>query len=306
MRDKIDVHADDFAYSIQTSKDIIDCMKEGALDSFSIICNTKCFDRCMEMLYETIPVLPFLPKMSVHLDLPEGLSDSEKLPMSWTKLFLASYLPGRKKLKEEIKAELKKQIEKTKPVIDKCIALAEKHGVNCFQKGLRLDSHVHTHLIPVVADALTELLEESDYEVEYIRNPKEPIFPFVKAASLWPSYSFVNIIKNRILMFYSGKIDSYCQKHALPENYMWGLMMSGHMDIERIRKLFPEMVKTSEKGGRNLEILLHPGKAGFDEYSDEMNPDYFREFNSSENRAIEKEAVLSIRKVLDEYYERNR
>ena len=58
----------------------------------------------MELLYQKIPELPFLPKMSVHLDFVEGrcLAGKEKAPvlvgreeavmgLSWGKLFLLSY-----------------------------------------------------------------------------------------------------------------------------------------------------------------------------------------------------------------------
>ena len=47
----VDIHADDYGYSINTSKDMLECMKAGALDSISIICNTKWFEYSMEMLY---------------------------------------------------------------------------------------------------------------------------------------------------------------------------------------------------------------------------------------------------------------
>ena len=55
----VDIHADDYGYSINTSKDMLECMKAGALDSISIICNTKWFEDSMEMLYREIPHLPF-------------------------------------------------------------------------------------------------------------------------------------------------------------------------------------------------------------------------------------------------------
>ena len=66
---------------------------------------------------------------------------------------------------------------------------------------LRIDSHQHTHLIPVVADALFEVLEENQWEVEYIRNAKEPIGPFLKMNSLYSSYQAINFVKNILLNF---------------------------------------------------------------------------------------------------------
>lgn len=299
---EIDIHADDYGYSINTSLDMLECMKANSLRSFSIMCNTKWFEESMELLYKEIPHLSYLPLMSIHLDLPEGKSESSLFPMSWGKLFIASYTPKRKAVKEELKKELKRQIEKTQNVIDKCICIAKENQIECRQKGIRLDSHVHTHLIPVVWDALTEVIAEEDYQIEYIRNPKEPIGPFLKNFSLIPSYGIINLIKNRILMFYSGKVDRYCEKHDIAKMYMWGLAMSGHMDYDRIKRVYPDMLNKAKRDGRTLELLFHPGKASPEEYSEEMNPEYFRDANSSENRHIEKNAVLNIKEITGEYY----
>ena len=68
---KIDIHADDYALTENTSKDMLACMKAGKLHSISIVPNTSCFEKCMEMLYNEIPDMPFLPLLSVHLDFVE-------------------------------------------------------------------------------------------------------------------------------------------------------------------------------------------------------------------------------------------
>ena len=49
---------------------------------------------------------------------------------------------------------------------------------------LRIDSHQHTHMIPVVAEALFEVLEEQGWKVSYVRDAKEPFFLFFKNAYL--------------------------------------------------------------------------------------------------------------------------
>ena len=69
---KTDIHADDYALTPNTSRDMLTCMKEGWLDSISVVPNMSCFEECMNMLYKEIPDLPFLPVMSVHLDFVEG------------------------------------------------------------------------------------------------------------------------------------------------------------------------------------------------------------------------------------------
>ncbi|MBQ6334376.1 MAG: ChbG/HpnK family deacetylase [Erysipelotrichaceae bacterium] len=297
MKAELDIHADDFGYSLHTSEDLIECMKEGKLDSISIICNTSHFEKSMDLLYEQIPALPFLPLMSIHLDLPEGESESRILPMSWVSLFASSYSFKRKAVKTELKKELKRQIDKAQCAIDKCIMIAKDKHIECHQKGIRLDSHVHTHLIPIVWESLIEVIDEEGYDIEYIRNPKEPLIPFLKHTSLLSSYGVANLIKNRILMFYSGKVDKFCDEKKIAKMYMWGLTMSGHMDYDRIEKIYPDMMAKAKKDGRKLEILFHPGRALADEYGNEMNREYFADFNSSRNREIEKKAVKEINKL---------
>lgn len=292
---KVDIHADDYGYSINTSKDIIECVKKEKLNSFSILCNMSCFDECMELLYKEIPSFTYMPLLSIHLNLPEGNMSSEYLPLSWVGLFLGN-ISRKNTLKSEIKKELKNQIDKTQAVINKCLNIAKENGIEVRQKGIRLDSHVHTHLIPVVWESLVEVIDENNYSVEFIRNPKEPIIPFMKRNIF--SYGLANIIKNRILMFYSKKVDKYCDLRGIKKMYMWGLLMSGHMDYDRIKDVYPKMIEYCKEKDRDLELLFHPGLALKDEYSDEKNLDYYNDFNSSKFRTIEKNSVLRIEEIL--------
>ena len=285
----VDIHGDDYGYSINTSKDILDCMKEGCLDSVSIICNTSSFEESVKMLYDAIPSLPFLPLISVHINLPEGKGNI--LPLSWGKLFLSN-----NSIKEDLKKEIRNQIDTVNEVIENCIEIARKNNIETKQKGLRIDSHIHTHPIPVVWNSLVEVLESGKYNVEYIRNPKEPIMPFIKNIGL--SYGIVNLIKNRILMLLSGKIDKYCDSHNIDKMYMWGLAMSGHMDFDKIKLIYSDMYEYAKSRNRNLEILFHPGMALKEEYSNEMNKEYFNNANLSKNRHIEKDAVLRIKEIV--------
>lgn len=304
---QIDIHADDYALTIHTSKDMLECMKEGVLDSFSIICNTSSFDECMEMLYQAIPSFSFLPMISVHLNLVEGLALSDGLKLigkdglmtlGWKGVWLMAFTGKRKQLKEELKKEIKAQIDRTWEVTKKCLAIAKENHISCDQKHLRIDSHQHIHSVPIVWEALMDVINENKYEVEYIRNPKEPLLPFVKEVSLWKSYRPVNFIKNRILMLYSKNNDDYCDRHHMQKMYMWGLVMSGRMDYERIHKIYPEMLKKAEKDGRRLEILFHPGTAIQEENKGEIAKDAMDDFYLSEGRNIEKQALLQIKNIV--------
>lgn len=301
MSYSVDIHADDYGYSINTSKDMLELMKHGFLNSISIICNMPTYEESMEMLYKEIPNLPYLPMMSVHINLVEGdsISNGTLQDYSWGKLFIQSYLYN-KNTYEYLKKEIRTQVLKVDEAVKKCVEIANQNNVPVTQKKIRLDSHVHTHLIPIVWKALVEVIEEEGFEVEFIRNPKEPIIPFLKQKSLVPKYNVVNMVKNRILMFYSGKADKYCKEHGINQMYMWGLIMSGEMDIDRIRKIYPDMKKYSQSHNHDLEILFHPGLALKEENCPQMNPESSVAFNMSNNRKIENNAVRNMSSVVGE------
>lgn len=306
----IDVHADDYALTLNTSKDILDCMKAGKLDSISIVPNMSCFTECMELLHEAIPELPFLPLISVHLDFVEGncLAGADAVPLltrngsnltglSWGGLFKLSYLPGKRKAtKKQLKKEIKEQISVVLKETEYCRELAAKNEVPFRQKGLRIDSHQHAHMIPVVWEALTEVIAEEDYEVEYIRNSKEVLAPFLSEVPLWKTYRPINFVKNRLLSFYSHKVDRYTAEKSLNRMYLWGLVMSGHMDYDRVVRLYRKIASKAEKENRVLEILFHPGITLPEEVTDEIGKEAAEDFYLLPDRHIEKETVMRLDK----------
>lgn len=56
---ELDVHADDYALTVHTSQDILECIKKGKLDSISVMTNMSSSGKCIDMLAEAIPELPF-------------------------------------------------------------------------------------------------------------------------------------------------------------------------------------------------------------------------------------------------------
>ncbi len=304
-----DIHADDYALTVNTSKDMLECMRAGRLDSISVVPNMGCFEECMALFCEEIPKLPFLPLLSVHLDFVEGRSlagreavpdltkpDSDLMGLGWGGLFAASYLPGkRKKIKIQLKREIKAQLGRAQEAIEKAMAVAKKTGVSCRQRGLRIDSHQHAHMIPVVWEAVLEAVSEEGYRVEYIRNSKEALGVFLTDVSLYRTYRPVNFVKNRLLSLYSHRADRYYRIHGMEQMYLWGLVMSGRMDQERIGRLYAKMRKKAERDGRKLEILFHPGLTLPEEVTPEIGREAAADFYLREDRHVEKAAVLGMK-----------
>lgn len=302
---KTDIHADDYALTVNTSKDMLACMLRGQLDSISIVPNTSCFKECMELFCDAVPKLPFLPKISVHLDFVEGhcLAPADEVPLlvkegsslmglSWGGLFSLSYLPWKRHAaKTQLKKEIKAQIETVWEAVRRVMDVAKTHGVPYSQKKIRIDSHQHAHMIPVVWEALTEVIAQERYDVEYIRNSKEVLGAFVSEVSLWKTYRPVNFIKNRLLSFYSGKADRYAKAHGMEPMYLWGLVMSGYMDYDRIVRLYPKITAKAERNDRVLEILFHPGLTLPEEVTEEIGEEAAKDFYLRDDRHVEMEAV---------------
>ena len=309
-RIRIDIHADDYALSVNTSREMLRLMKDGVLDSISIVPNTGAYRECIEMLKAELKSLPFLPMLSVHINLVEGicLSKSQKgkkvlMKTGWGSLFLASYNPfKRSKVKADIKKEMTEQVKVVRTAVEELLTMAGEKGIPCGQKKLRIDSHQHSHHIPIVREALFELIEENGFEVEYIRNSKEPLLPFLRERSLISSYRAVNIVKNLILKLYSGAIDRNDQQNGREHMYLWGLVMSGRMDKERIGKVFGGMVERAERDGRALEILFHPGRMDAGELTDETDRDAADSFYLSADRNAEYEGAIFARELKERYY----
>lgn len=291
----IDIHADDFGESVHASRDILDCLKDGKLNSISVLANMSCFEECVNMYRREQDEFVWQPKISVHLNLLEGISlaGAENVPdlvnrdghfkLSWEKLFFISFLPSRNKFKNQLKKEIELQI---KTVVDAFPELSFK--------AIRIDSHQHTHMIPVVADALFEVIGEQKWQPEYIRDSREPIMPFLKKISLYKTFRPVNFIKNMLLKFCSSIQKKRFKEAGLAPMYLWGLIMSGHMDEKRIVKLFSAMENKAEHDGRMLEILFHPGRSSLEEISKDVEQKDAIEFYISENRTIEKQAVYAL------------
>lgn len=289
-RQAVVLHADDYGLSPHTSAQILECCRRGQLDGISVLPNFSCFASDMEKLLEALPDLPRELTLSVHLNLMEGpcvadralVSDlvDEKgyLNRSWGSYFFASFLPGRKKLQKQLEAEIAAQIKK---IVD---------GLH-LEGPLYIDGHQHTQMIPVVFDALCAVIQREGWQVRYIRDSAEPLAPFLKQPGLWKSFRPVNLVKNLILHVCAVYAEPKMKKIGCAPMYLWGLMMSGHMDKTRIEKILPDMERAAAKRGRQLEILFHPGKLLESEIKEEYSSAEALEFYLSAGRDVERAAL---------------
>ena len=291
----IDFHADDYAASVENSKRILELIRAGRVDSISILTNMGCYKECMKLLKEAWPSLKKKPLLSLHINLIDGHWLSARrgsehiIHNSWEKIFLHSAIPGgkKKKLKKAFSAEIAAQLSAFR---DETAKLTDDEGKAL---PLRIDSHVHTHMIPLVYDSLMEALERSGLkdEVRFIRCSTEPLAMFLFTPGITGTITPINLFKNITLHFLSHTIRKKLGKLDIETGRLFGVAMTGHMDETRVAKLLPKMEKYAKKKDCRLEILSHPGRVS-EKPRPEYGPDDIKAFYSAD-RDLEYTMLIS-------------
>lgn len=292
---RIDVHADDYGLTLNTSKEMLEGINAGKLNSISVVPNMSAYAASFELWKEKLDKLKE-PAISVHLNFMEGhcCSDSAKLDylvdeeglfnISWGTLVKYNYnITIRNRVKMQLKQEISAQLLK---VIDTYELLKNKK--------LRVDSHQHTHMIPIVMESLLEVIKENKYPTEYIRISKEPWWVYLKFPKFYTSYTPINLVKVMILNWYSIRDEKLLAKQGIPSMLLSGVFMSGKMDYKRVAALLPHLKKTADKRGVTLEVLFHPGLTLPQEVGKEFNHPGANEFYLSPNRQIEYDAMMKL------------
>lgn len=251
---KIEYHADDYGLFLTQSQRILDCHTHGRLNGISIMPNSEDLAACMELLK---PVQEKLA-ITVHLNLMEGKSmagreqapglsdESGNLNGSFGKLLLRSFLPGREKLRRQLQAELRAQIRSVAAFVD------------C---PLRLDGHAHYHMLPVVFDALMDVVREDALDIAYIRMPREYVSLYWKHRAQIKDFATINLLKVLILnllVWRNRRKYQDCLSN-MEQMVFLGVLLSGRMYRDNVAPLLPDAVALAEKKGCGLELLAHPG-----------------------------------------------
>jgi hypothetical protein len=125
--------------------------------------------------------------------------------------------------------------------------------------GLRVDSHLHVHMIPFVFDVLMELHDELHFE--YVRCLAEPFFLSFNGPDSLRNYAGLNIAKHAIL--------NTLARRALPRlrslgishcRHFIGVLFSGNMREEAVNAALARLEGRC-RADELVEILLHPGGA---------------------------------------------
>lgn len=283
----ITFHADDYGINIEQSKRILDCRKSGVLNSVSIMGNSTNLEMCIGFLDGRC-------KKSIHINLNEGhcLSAKQDIPLlvgkegvfdkSFLQLLLISFVKRQ---------ELERQTYKE--------CLAQIKNVISYLPGdykIRVDSHVHYHMIPAIFCGLCKALGDSGKEIEYIRYPVENLFLYLRTPSIWKFVKPINIIKIIIINICGLVNKATLKKYGFQSKItqFFGVIFTGHMNVEAVKLVLKKILKKNSLKNGSLEILFHPG--GIEEREEFLDRDNRQlvEFYKSQDRKDEAMALKSL------------
>lgn len=329
---QVEFHADDYGLFPEQSKRILHCMESGALNGVSIMPNSPYLQECMQMLAEacatrrtsasskdsgfsdgtdvpesdTIRSVAGLSRpnppvsLTIHLNLVEGkaLSPLHKVSSltdpdgvfrpSFGKLLLVSCVPVlRGRFLHQIRTEFRHQIRRCKPYFDD----------PAFCQQIRLDSHVHFHMIPVVFDAMIQAAKLEDLHPSYIRIPKEPVFLYLKHLPCLEHVRPVNFLKVLILNLLALRARlryGSTPLDAAPALFS-GVMLSGYMSKKNVRAILPDFLALCKKKNQGLEMLFHPGAVCSEAELSQVTSADDKTFFTDAGRSEEAEALTKLK-----------
>lgn len=276
--------ADDYGISKSSNTRIEECLKNGVLNKISVLPNSDALDFKRRLLGENV-------KLSLHLNLIEGyplskkedvsliVSDKGFFKYSFIGLFFLSIFGNRSLLEKQLYNEIKMQIDFWKKEMGE-------------ETPILVDSHQHTHMIPLVFKTLMRVIKEENVEVEYIRIPAEPILPYIKSPSLYFKFRPIGLIKQWLLKFLKFVNRKELKKANIKSALFMGIMFSGQLTEDKINKLLPYYKKQNE----NIEIAFHPGYLESGESLIDGFRKDFKKFYYSKWRRIEYDTLLKFMK----------
>lgn len=296
---KVIFHADDFGISVEQSERILACSSlcggEGVLNSLSVLVNSPCVEECSRLLYPHIEKL----KIGIHFNFVEGqcCSDPSNIPLlvnhqgffshSFFSLMVSSMGPSRSELRSQLRLEAAAQLKKYLSIFPMM--------KNC----LRVDSHQHFHLIPLVWDSVLHAIKTEGCDLEYIRVPSEPLFPYLATPRSLAKIPPINCVKHCLLKILWQFRKGAKKDFSLDENsaVFFGINFSGCMDMDRMASVLRAFERYAGRRGRDLEVLFHPG--GCTDEAEALNPNLrgFVDFYISENRNAEATALRSLEEI---------
>lgn len=296
MNNRIFFHADDYGVTTNQAIKILSCHSEGALNSLSVIPNVPELEECLHLLEKEDEERHI--RRVLHLNFVEGkpvaeigqvsmlLDEAGYFACSFMKLLKWNYTrkgENRSLLKSQLKAEIAAQLDKVTREYDYHITA--------------IDSHQHYHMIPIVMDALLEVLDEKKISVQEIRIPVDPLLPLFKTPSMWLKVPFINWIKWIILNICARRNRKLLKQRGISAPVFLGIFFTCEMTENVVKVLLPRYKEYADKRENALELMFHPGNlAARCELLDERSKE-LEDFYMSDNRMAEAECLKQAQRL---------
>ena len=279
--------ADDYGISEGANSRIENCLENGVLNKISVLPNGKILDFNQRLSGKTAMI-------SLHINLVEGqplsnpndvdllVSESGYFKYSFIGLLALSLSPKRNEFEKQIYKEIQSQVKLWKKVMGETLFVS-------------IDSHQHTHMIPLIFKTLMRVIKEEGIKVSYLRIPDEPLLPYIYTPSLYFEYHPVGLVKQWLLKTFAFINHKELKKSKIPSAYFMGIMFSGNLNEVRIKKLLPHYLSLAKKHNKDIEIGFHPGyiKDG-EKLIDGIRQD-FKKFYFSPRRKIEYDTLVNFK-----------
>ena len=283
MAKKFVLNADDFGFSKDTNRAVLEGFQSGILKSVSLVANGEAFDDAVTS------VLPQCGEMGIgiHLNITDGmplctdlatLVDSEgKFNNSFWKIFYKSYNPKEQDFLAEVEREFRRQIEK----------VMSKAPVT------HIDSHNHVHAIPKIFDLVCRLAKE--YGIKHVRTHFEKLYIVPDVQKHISLKYFINLAKVLFFELLTIYNESIVHKYELKTNdYLIGLIYDTKIDSLTVSY----GVMSINLKNVIVEAFIHPCR-----YEDGTINNRFDEFILTKNKKL-KEKIEKLGFEITNYVEK--
>lgn len=224
-RKQLVVNADDFGFTPDVNRGIVDAHQQGILTATTLMANGDAFEDALRLSRQTAAL-----DIGCHLVLIGGRSLLTGKPYPLTVGQLLAALARR-----EIRPydELRTQV---------------RHIDAAGIRPTHLDTHKHTHLAPPVLDAVARLSEE--FEIRWVRRP----FDFPLNAMPVPR---LKRLTSTALGLLRRRFHRVLQKHGCrTTDYFAGFQITGRFRTPELVRLLDALPEGS------TELMCHPGHCG--------------------------------------------
>ncbi len=283
-------HSDDLGATVQVSRDILTQWSAGALHGFSILANGEAVKDISSALNRDSQKEA---RISVHLNLSEGppCAPTEKVPLLVNEngllrhtfgTLLVQFLTKRSQrmaFLAQVEAEWDAQIKEVKRIVS-------PRAVNS------VDGHMHIHMLPFLFPLAARLAKENG--VSQIRISREPFY-ICEKLDILKAFFWVNSLKHFILKWCSISAVQVCKTMQLNSlSGIIGILYTGRMSTPRI---LAGIKAANKKGFKDLEVVLHVGRASESELKRWHNNPGIGKFYRSPWRDLEKKNLLEARSI---------